>query len=434
MHFKNIAFYIKKAWFAYKNFVEDALQAATPYPITEKIYWREKLFINSLIYAIPLSLIAIIPSIIISLQDGYYFVIPIDLIFIGTITLVAVNKWISLNLRIAYVVVMIYAMAVVMTNGLGSFGIGSIYLLGVSVFITQLYPVAIAYYTVCINMLIYAAFAAIIYFKPFHSPLTDKYSFSMWVACSSNFLFLNLLSVIINRLVITRLESTIVEEVKLLKALQQETNEKIARNKQLEESEAHYRSLFYYNPVPMWIFDNDTGQILQANIAAVKKYGYSKDEFLSMSMEDIRVDVDIDSLLQILKSDMPINASALNIGQHRRRDGELFYVEARQSNLPFNGKNARLVIARDITQQILHLDAIERQNIKLREIAYMQSHVVRAPLSRILGLTSLIIEEAGEGANQEMLAYLDISARELDEVIKSIIQGADENVHRSVFE
>lgn len=76
----------------------------------------------------------------------------------------------------------------------------------------------------------------------------------------------------------------------------------------------------------------------------------------------------------------------------------------------------------DITEKVLHERAIEEQNKKLREIAWMQSHVLRAPLARILGLVELIKEEK-EAPKEELFYYLDNlvgSAGELDQVVHEI--------------
>lgn len=68
-----------------------------------------------------------------------------------------------------------------------------------------------------------------------------------------------------------------------------------------------------------------------------------------------------------------------------------------------------------------HVNAIEEQNKKLREIAWIQSHVVRAPLSRIMGLIDLFTNHENEDVDKHtILNYILISAKELDEIVKSI--------------
>jgi len=73
-----------------------------------------------------------------------------------------------------------------------------------------------------------------------------------------------------------------------------------------------------------------------------------------------------------------------------------------------------------MTEQINYIEAIEKQNAKLQDIAYMQSHDVRAPLVRIMGLVDLMNKNNDEIPDPELLSYLDQSAQDLDNVIRKI--------------
>jgi PAS domain S-box-containing protein len=93
-----------------------------------------------------------------------------------------------------------------------------------------------------------------------------------------------------------------------------------------------------------------------------------------------------------------------------------------------NGKAIRLISAvQDISERMNHIQAIEFQNKQLHEIAWIQSHIVRAPLARIMGLIDLLkdveVEELPK-ETQELLGYILSSAFEFDEIIKSIINKA----------
>jgi light-regulated signal transduction histidine kinase (bacteriophytochrome) len=101
-------------------------------------------------------------------------------------------------------------------------------------------------------------------------------------------------------------------------------------------------------------------------------------------------------------------------------------VEVKLNSIKFEGKDASLVIARDITEQINHLEAIESQNEQLRKIAYIQSHYVRAPLARIMGLVDLIAKGVNEKSDPELLSYLDQSANDLDDIIKRITNNTEQ--------
>lgn len=94
--------------------------------------------------------------------------------------------------------------------------------------------------------------------------------------------------------------------------------------------------------------------------------------------------------------------------------GFLIYNEA--------GEPLRMIGAiQDITERITYIQAIEDQNTRLREIAWFQSHVVRAPLARIMGLTEILKNAEGESYYTELLGHILTSAHEMDEVISSIV-------------
>ena len=117
---------------------------------------------------------------------------------------------------------------------------------------------------------------------------------------------------------------------------------------------------------------------------------------------------------------------SLSVVKHKCKNGNVFYAEVRCSTIVYRSKSERLVIARDITDSIQYTQAIEKQNEQLREIAYLQSHIVRAPLCRILGLVNIINLDNEPVVNKELLEYLHISANELDDVIKAIIDKTED--------
>ena len=96
-------------------------------------------------------------------------------------------------------------------------------------------------------------------------------------------------------------------------------------------------------------------------------------------------------------------------------------VEIQIAPVQYKGSSANVVIANDVTERFKYIKAIEAQNEKLKEISWIQSHIVRAPLSRILGLIPLITSLCENAEERDMmLHYLLTSANELDEVITNI--------------
>jgi PAS domain S-box-containing protein len=192
----------------------------------------------------------------------------------------------------------------------------------------------------------------------------------------------------------------------------------------LEESERKYSDLFHLSPLPMWVFDINTLQFLDVNRATVAHYGYSRNEFLSMGLKDIRPVSELAKLESAIAQDKQ-NAESNSrwIMIHQFKNGDLRSVEIQGAPIIFKGIKAYVEIATDITERLTYIKAIEEQNEKLREISWIQSHVVRAPLARIMGLVPLIHHTLTVYEDRElMLDYLLESAYELDLVIRDITE------------
>jgi two-component system, cell cycle sensor histidine kinase and response regulator CckA len=120
--------------------------------------------------------------------------------------------------------------------------------------------------------------------------------------------------------------------------------------KKLRESEESYRILFDQDPLPGWIYDIETFRFLLVNSAAQKYYGYTLEEFYSMTLKDIRPPEDVEKLVNFTAkiSDKP---AVSTFWTHLKKDGSLIDVEIHSHPIIFNGRNARRVIAKDITER-----------------------------------------------------------------------------------
>ncbi len=207
--------------------------------------------------------------------------------------------------------------------------------------------------------------------------------------------------------------------------------ERIKAEKALKESEQRYSDLFHLSPQPMWVYDIDTLKILNVNEAAINHYGYSLEEFLNMTIRKIRPDSEIPKLeasIQQLKQKEKHYSRGEYL--HEKRNGEQIIVEIRSNILSYQGKKAKLVLATDITERHKHIKAIEVQNEKLKEIAWMQSHVVRAPLARIMGLIELLKDSSSpidEKERAQLLEDILRSATEFDEIIRNIVRTTQQH-------
>jgi len=132
--------------------------------------------------------------------------------------------------------------------------------------------------------------------------------------------------------------------------LRRNAAERAAIHARLESNAAHYRLLFENNPNPMWVYDLETLAFLLVNDAAVEKYGYSRAEFLTKTLFDIRPLEDAERL----RTDVAATSRSLNFAgewRHRKRDGAEFPVEITSHLLTWQGRPARLVVAVDISER-----------------------------------------------------------------------------------
>ncbi|HNY08054.1 MAG TPA: PAS domain S-box protein, partial [Bacteroidales bacterium] len=157
----------------------------------------------------------------------------------------------------------------------------------------------------------------------------------------------------------------------ILNAIEQQKikHEKLVAQQLLKQSEAKYRYMFSNSPQPMWIFDVETLAFLEVNTAAVRHYGYSVEEFLSMTIKNIHPEEEITGLLNDIKL-AEKNDNYRGEWKHHKKNGEIIFVEITSFSVDYNGREARHVVVNDITER--HL--AERQ-IKLLNRAIEQSPV-----------------------------------------------------------
>jgi PAS domain S-box-containing protein len=423
---KNFKMLTISIWEKFQQLMMVAVEKGKHQKPLDLAYWQDKVFVKIILYALPLSLITAVPSILIKYLQGYKYVPLIDIGVVLAIGIVVFSRHFSLAFKKGFVAIALTFLSIVLITMLGSFGLGSIYLLSVATYVALLFPKRMVYVSTGTNVFIYIAIAAIIYWKLLDLPVVHAYDIKTWVSYSLNFVFLNIVIAYTISYVLDGIKQTLEEKVHLLAQLEGELSEKDQLNYQLKESEEHYKSLFFLNPSPMWIFDTDTLRILQVNEAAVSKYSYSREEFLDMTFDMLCIPEAVAELLTALKSQIRKEDSLRFVTQHRHRSGEKVFVELRCGTIPVQRKECRLAISRNITKQLNYISAIEEQNSKFREIAFMQSHVIRAPLARIMGLSGLITQNISELPDPQLLSYLDISAQELDQVIQSIINNSAE--------
>lgn len=132
----------------------------------------------------------------------------------------------------------------------------------------------------------------------------------------------------------------------------------------LQQSESRYRSMFDANPVPLWVFDIETFRFLAVNEAAVRHYGYTRDEFHAMTIADIRPPEDIDRL-RAQVSTLSEGMHDAGIWRHRKKDGSIISVRVMAHRIVYEGRRAEIVLATDITEPLENARRARRAETEL---------------------------------------------------------------------
>jgi len=207
-------------------------------------------------------------------------------------------------------------------------------------------------------------------------------------------------------------------------ALETEIAERKQVQDELRRSEIRYRQLFESNPQPMWVFDLETLAFLAVNAAAIHHYGYSREEFLAITIKDIRPEEDVPALLEHTSRKLE-NLQQL-IWRHRKKDGSIIEVETTSHDLVFDGRAARLVLANDITEKKkLQAQLLRAQRMEsIGALAGGIAHDLNNALAPIIMGIELLREESSPEGRAQMLNTMKSSAQHGVEMIKQILTFA----------
>jgi PAS domain S-box-containing protein len=134
-------------------------------------------------------------------------------------------------------------------------------------------------------------------------------------------------------------------------AVTRDVSEAVRREEELRRVAADYRLLFESSPLPMWIFDAATLRFLAVNEAAVRRYGYTREEFLARTIRDIRPPEELDRLAANLAARGP-GLEDSGPWLHQWKDGSVRTVEIYSHTLEWEGRPGELVLVHDVTARL----------------------------------------------------------------------------------
>ncbi len=208
--------------------------------------------------------------------------------------------------------------------------------------------------------------------------------------------------------------------------------ERYRRTLEMRRSAAMYRLLFDHNPTPMWAFEKHNLRFLMVNDAAVQHYGYSREEFLAMTVADIRPPKDRSRFIQHHEESKVERLTDAGEWRHLRKDGSIIDVVILSDHIEFEGHDAELVVVHDITER-----KREEQHLRLLEsvvqntqdaIVITEAEPKGEPGPRIMYTNPAFTQQTGYsaaevlGRNPRLLQGPETDRKELDRVREALEQ------------
>jgi PAS domain S-box-containing protein len=205
-----------------------------------------------------------------------------------------------------------------------------------------------------------------------------------------------------------------------------------------KESEQRYQVLFETSSLPTWVCALDTLEFLEVNQAAIDHYGYSREEFLKMTIRDIRPEEDV-AVMEAYLAKIPDSVSNAGEWRHKKKDGTIIETEIIWHELRCQGRRALLVSGNDITlrkraeaeREILlskEQEAREQAEAASRskdEFLAMVSHELRAPLNAMLGWAQILRStKVDESTMTHAVEIIERSARTQSRLIEDLLDNA----------
>lgn len=155
-----------------------------------------------------------------------------------------------------------------------------------------------------------------------------------------------------------------------------DVTERMAAERELQRSQQSFSHLFAANPVPMWVHDARSLEVLEVNAAAAELLGYSRDELVSATTSEFVPEEDRARYLATVEASAPDRAQHLGDVNIQRRDGTIVIAALDKSPLTFRGREARLVVARDMSEARRAQRALGASELRFRRLVERSTDVL----------------------------------------------------------
>jgi PAS domain S-box-containing protein len=204
---------------------------------------------------------------------------------------------------------------------------------------------------------------------------------------------------------------------------------------QLRESEQKYKLLFDSSPLPLLMFSRMDHSIIDVNEAAIKSYGYTREEFLHMNIKDLRPQEDKNRFMEEIKFYITDDAH-LGIWRHRKKDGSVIFVEIIGHDIIYQGRPARLTLANDITEKLAYDEKLKQSYQEIRMLTKHLQHIREEERTHIareihdeLGQQLTVLKMDVSWLNKK-LAAAESSVKEKLKDLLNLLEGAVKSVRR----
>ncbi|HLA58534.1 MAG TPA: PAS domain S-box protein [Puia sp.] len=165
-----------------------------------------------------------------------------------------------------------------------------------------------------------------------------------------------------------------------------------AGEQELRSSADKYKLLFERSPMPMWMISTSDNRFVDVNNAAVIQYGYGKEEFMALNTDTMRPEADKKRYLSESEENTP-GKNYHGIWRHQKKDHSIINVEIYANDFVHEGKQARLILANDISEKIKAEESLKFSYDEIRQLA---SHLQDIREEERAGIAREIHDELGQ--------------------------------------